>query len=111
MVGARSTVDAATTSNLNPPSSSATSTHKKRKSDAIEDCQALPQIDDDDPRLDLCEDSANQIRRKIRNFIEGGYMKVGEFQTAIGCSPASYQRFMKQVGPHVGYGSDVFHAA
>ncbi|EGY16081.1 hypothetical protein VD0002_g3351 [Verticillium dahliae] len=110
-VGARSTVDAAAASNLNPPSSSATSTHKKRKSDAIEDCQALPQIDDDDPRLDLCEDSANQIRRKIRNFIEGGYMKVGEFQTAIGCSPASYQRFMKQVGPHVGYGSDVFHAA
>lgn len=99
-----------TSKKVSTSASASSSSSKKRKSDAVEDQGDLPEIDDDDPRL-YTTDSCNQIRRKIRNTIESGAMKVGEFQKVIGCSSPSYQRFMKQNGPDAGLGSDVYIAA
>ncbi|KAI0133759.1 hypothetical protein BJ170DRAFT_690127 [Xylariales sp. AK1849] len=84
---------------------------KKRKSDAVSEPQTLPDISDDDPRLEEVDQTCNQIRGKIRRFIDSGVMKVGEFQKAIGVGSASYQRFMNQNGPDAGSGSDVYWAA
>ncbi|KAI0120782.1 hypothetical protein F4776DRAFT_665409 [Hypoxylon sp. NC0597] len=89
---------------------SATSS-RKRKSDAVEEPHNVPEIDDDDPRLHRLDETCNQIRRKIKNFIEGGNMKVGEFQNAIGVSSASYQRFMNQSGTYKGSESDTYGKA
>ncbi|ROT43685.1 hypothetical protein SODALDRAFT_342582 [Sodiomyces alkalinus F11] len=68
---------------------------------------------DDDPRLNdtLGWESCDQIRVRIRNIIQSGTMRVGEFQATINCSAASYQRFMKQSGPEAGVGSDVYYGA
>ncbi|KAI0835032.1 hypothetical protein F5Y06DRAFT_277217 [Hypoxylon sp. FL0890] len=84
---------------------------RKRKSDAVEEPQNVPEIDDDDPRLYRLDETCNQIRRKIKNFIEGSNMKVGEFQKAIGVSSASYRRFMNQSGTHTGSESDTYGKA
>ncbi|OTB09379.1 hypothetical protein M426DRAFT_315938 [Hypoxylon sp. CI-4A] len=83
-------------------------TSKKRKSDAVEEHQGVPEIDDDDPRLQIIDEICNQIRKKIKNFIEGGNMKVGEFQNAINVSSGAYQRFMKQSGPGKGSECDTY---
>lgn len=56
----------------------------------------------------MLDESANQIRNKIRRFIESGAMKIGEFQDAINVSPASYRRFMNQTGSRQGEGSDAY---
>ncbi|ORY09173.1 hypothetical protein BCR34DRAFT_568903 [Clohesyomyces aquaticus] len=53
-------------------------------------------------------DSPDAIRRKIRAFIDGGEMKVGEFQKAINANSVSYSRFMSQNGPGKGAGSNVY---
>ncbi|KAI1134243.1 hypothetical protein F5Y05DRAFT_240846 [Hypoxylon sp. FL0543] len=88
-----------------------TTSSRKRKSDVVEEPQNVPEIDDDDPRLHHVDETCNQIRRKIKNFIEGGNMKVGEFQKAIGVSSASYQRFMNQSGTYTGSESDTYERA
>ncbi|KAK8085690.1 hypothetical protein PG997_006961 [Apiospora hydei] len=89
-----------------------TSAPRKRKSDAVvieePSPEGLPEIPDDDPRLEEIDQSCNQIRSKIRRFIESGVMKVGEFQNAIDVSAASYRRFMNQTGVHQGEGSDAY---
>ncbi|KAK6845989.1 hypothetical protein PG987_001177 [Apiospora arundinis] len=96
-------------SNSKPPKASAT---RKRKSDAVvieePSPEDLPDIPDDDPRLEEIDQSCNQIRSKIRRFIESGVMKVGEFQNAIDVSAASYRRFMNQTGVRQGEQSDVY---
>lgn len=79
-----------------------TTESKKRKSDAIDETENPPEIDDDDPRLYERSTTPNKLRRKIRDFIEGGNMKVGEFQQAINITPTSYQRFMRMTGSHQG---------
>lgn len=68
----------------------------------------MPEISDDDPRLHNFDESANQVRNKIRRFIESGAMKIGEFQDAIDVSAASYRRFMNQTGSRQGEGSDAY---
>ncbi|KAI1211161.1 uncharacterized protein F4807DRAFT_419228 [Annulohypoxylon truncatum] len=75
---------------------------RKRKSDAVEDHESVPEIDDSDPRLHCVDETCNQIRSKIKNFIEGGNMKVSEFQRAIKVTPSTYQRFMRQNGTYEG---------
>lgn len=88
----------------------ATAAPKKRKSDAIEETEDLfpdnvPEIDDDDPRITYAApETCNAVRRKIRNWIESGAMKVGEFQTAIGVSPGAYSNFMNRTGTWDGEG-------
>ncbi|KAK8069949.1 hypothetical protein PG994_006565 [Apiospora phragmitis] len=88
------------------------SASRKRKSDAVvieePSPEDLPEIPDDDPRLEEIDQSCNQIRSKIRRFIDSGVMKVGEFQNAIDVSAASYRRFMNQTGVHQGEGSDAY---
>ncbi|KAJ9616442.1 hypothetical protein H2200_000160 [Cladophialophora chaetospira] len=83
--------------------------NKKRKSDGIENA-----IDPDDvelpPNFEL-EWSANQVRAKIRQFVNSGEMKVGEFQTKIGVGSGSYNRFMSQNGPDKGLQSETFGKA
>lgn len=54
--------------------------------------------------------SAQQVRAKIRQFINSGEMKVGEFQKKIDVGSASYQRFMYQGGDAGAY-SDTYVAA
>lgn len=90
---------------------------RKRKSDAVEEPQFLmqpehiPDISDDDPRLYHVDQSCQQIRRKIRDFIDGGNMKVKEFQEAIGVSARSYQNFMSMTGTDKGMNCDTYPAA
>ncbi|KIW17174.1 hypothetical protein PV08_04365 [Exophiala spinifera] len=63
----------------------------------------------------LAERSVNvapqQIRAKIRQFINSGEMKIGEFQRKIGVSAASYNHFMKLSGRDKGSGSDTYFGA
>ncbi|KAI1341149.1 hypothetical protein F5Y15DRAFT_377060 [Xylariaceae sp. FL0016] len=85
----------------------------KRKSDATDvDPESVAEIiDDDDPRLDVISDTPQQVRRKIRAFIDNGNMKVGEFQRAIGVSPTAYTHFMQCTRSRDGQGSGVYPAA
>ncbi|KAI0391856.1 hypothetical protein F5Y17DRAFT_460452 [Xylariaceae sp. FL0594] len=56
---------------------------KKRKRDAAPEHEPLPEIDDDDPRLDQFTDTPQQTRRKIQCFIDGGHTgRRGEFSDA-----------------------------
>jgi hypothetical protein len=49
--------------------------------------------------------------RKIRNLIDNGEMKVGEFQKEINVTPNAYSRFMGQNGPYKGSESSVYLSA
>jgi hypothetical protein len=51
---------------------------------------------------------ANQIRNKIRTFLNSGAMTTAQFQDAIQISANSYYRFMGQSGPSKGTTSDTF---
>ncbi|PQE30577.1 calcineurin is a calcium-dependent protein [Rutstroemia sp. NJR-2017a WRK4] len=82
----------------------------KRKASEIDDSQnePLPEIDSDDERLYRVDLNCDQVRRKIRSFLESGEMKVSEFQRAIGASSRSYTSFMGQNGRDKGSMSDVY---
>lgn len=84
---------------------------KKRKSDAVDEPETPPEIDDDDPRIYEGNMTPNQVRRRIREFIEGGNMKVGEFQQALGITSTSYQRFMRMTGSDEGSGTTIYPRA
>ncbi|KAI1387139.1 uncharacterized protein F4822DRAFT_429900 [Hypoxylon trugodes] len=84
---------------------------KKRKSHPVEEPHDIPEIDDNDPRLYEIQDTCNQVRNKIRDFIGGGNMRVGEFQSIIGVSPQAYRRFMNQTGTYEGDGCDTYFKA
>jgi hypothetical protein len=73
--------------------------------------QPLEETDIDDERLENVTDSCDVVRRKIRNFINAGEMKVGEFQKEIGASSKIYGSFMNQKGPYKGSGSCVYYNA
>ncbi|KAI1370390.1 hypothetical protein F4677DRAFT_438590 [Hypoxylon crocopeplum] len=90
---------------------SSITTSRKRKSDALERPQNIAEVDDNDTRLRRVDETCNQVRRKIKNFLEGGNMKVGEFQKAISVSSSAYRNFMNQSGPHAGSESDTYHNA
>jgi hypothetical protein len=55
--------------------------------------------------------NCDQIRRLIRNLIDSGEMKVGEFQRKIGVSSPAYGRFMAQGGLDKGAGCDTYFEA
>ncbi|ETS78149.1 hypothetical protein PFICI_10211 [Pestalotiopsis fici W106-1] len=84
---------------------------RKRKSDAVTEPEPVPEIDDDDPRLDYPDESAQKVRAKVRRFIDSGAMKVGEFQKAIDVGSVQYYRYMNQNGTDAGSGSDMYYNA
>ncbi|KAI9740982.1 MAG: hypothetical protein M1834_002693 [Cirrosporium novae-zelandiae] len=57
------------------------------------------------------DQSCNQIRSKIRRFLESGEMKVTEFLREIHVNSNSYGRFMKLKGPYAGDGNSTYEAA
>ncbi len=59
----------------------------------------------------IIDQTCNQIRSKIRTFIESGEMKVTHFQREIGVSSSSYGGFMKQNGPYKGQDNHTYIAA
>ena len=64
--------------------------------------------DYDDHRHYCITDNCDQVRRKIRAFINTGEMKVGEFQRTLGVSSNAYSRFMGQSGRDEGSGCDTY---
>jgi hypothetical protein len=56
-------------------------------------------------------DTPQQIRGKIKRFIDNGGMKVGEFMKAINVSSVSYYGFMKQNGNKKGHNSNTYYGA
>ncbi|GKU18770.1 unnamed protein product [Fusarium langsethiae] len=97
-----------------PPTS--TTNSRKRKSDVSPNDTKddlfpsdVPEIDSEDERLEsLGSDTCNSIRRKIRNWIDSGAQKVGEFQKTIGVSSRSYNSFMNRTGTWDGEQTDTF---
>ncbi|KAI4594085.1 hypothetical protein KJ359_008627 [Pestalotiopsis sp. 9143b] len=85
---------------------------RKRKSDAVTaEPEPVPEIDDEDPRLEFVDQTAQQVRAKVRRFIDSGAMKVGEFQKAIDVGSVQYYRYMNQNGTDAGSGSDMYYNA
>jgi len=62
----------------------------------------------DDERLEYVTENCDQVRRKIRAFIENGEMKVGEFCRVIGVSNSSHNNFLRQNGPMKGSESNAY---
>lgn len=89
-----------------PAPAATTTSSRKRKSDVGPDNvqenlfpDNVPDINSEDERLALHDsDTCNAIRRKIRNWIDSGAQKVGEFQKTIGVSGKSYNSFMNRTG-------------
>ncbi|KAG9235694.1 hypothetical protein BJ875DRAFT_373718 [Amylocarpus encephaloides] len=90
--------------NPNPFIQSLAPTREKRKADAIDG------EDDDDDEFYITE-NCDQVRRKLRNFIEANEMKLGELQKALGVSGQSFNTFLGQTGPHKGAGTATYPAA
>jgi hypothetical protein len=86
-----------------------TAISSKRK--AVDEPHNIPEIDSDDERLQQIDLNCDQVRRRIRSFLESGEMKKGEFQNAIGCSTASLNNFLGQNGPMKGSGSSTYENA
>ncbi|EAW11971.1 uncharacterized protein ACLA_007300 [Aspergillus clavatus NRRL 1] len=83
----------------------------KRKSTDLDPSNTenvLPEIDSDDDRLNHIDWNCDQVRRRIRTFIECKEMKIGEFQNAIGVTSRSYLDFMGQSGRDKGAGSATY---
>ena len=55
--------------------------------------------------------NADQVRRRIRTFLDSGAMTTGEFQDAIGVNSKGYNMFMTQTGRDKGTGSNTFQNA
>ena len=81
---------------------------KKRKSDSAE---APIDLDDIDCEGMLVDQNCDQVRRKIRRFLDSGAMKVGEFCNAIGVSNKSLNDFLRQSGAMKGSGSATYDGA
>lgn len=64
----------------------------------------MDEFESDDERLLAITDNCDQVRRKIRAYLNAGESKIGEFQGKIGVSPQAYARFMGQSGPEKGSG-------
>jgi hypothetical protein len=99
-----------------PAPATTTTSSRKRKSDVTPDNTQedlfpdnVPDIDSEDERLDLHDsETCNAIRRKIRNWIDSGAQKVGEFQKTIGVSGKSYNSFMNRTGTWDGENTDTY---
>ncbi|KAI7772787.1 hypothetical protein LZL87_005512 [Fusarium oxysporum] len=102
-----------------PAPATTTTSSRKRKSDIGPDTTQedlfpdnVPDIDSEDERLALHDsDTCNAIRRKIRNWIDSGAQKVGEFQKTIGVSGKSYNSFMNRIGTWDGENTDTYTKA
>ena len=68
----------------------------------------LDSIDCEGMRIDM---TCNQVRSKIRHFLDSGEMKVAEFCNAIGVSNKSLNDFLRQNGPMKGSGSATYDSA
>lgn len=66
--------------------------------------------DDDDGELTF-EWNCDQVRNKIRSFVDNGGMTVTEFKKAIGVNPTPYANFMGMNGPTKGINSGVMRGA
>ncbi|QSZ35241.1 hypothetical protein DSL72_008110 [Monilinia vaccinii-corymbosi] len=84
---------------------------RKASETEFEESQALPEVESDDERLHMVDQNCDQIRRKIRSFLEKGEMKVTEFQKNIGVNRGSYGSFMGQTGKYKGDKSNVYYNA
>ncbi|KAF5682226.1 hypothetical protein FCIRC_5129 [Fusarium circinatum] len=99
-----------------PAPATTTTRSRKRKSDVGPDNTKedlfpdnVPDIDSEDERLALHNsDTCNAIRRKIRNWIDSGAQKIGEFQKTIGVSGKSYNSFMNRTGTWDGENTDTY---
>ncbi|KLP15540.1 uncharacterized protein LW94_6827 [Fusarium fujikuroi] len=99
-----------------PAPAATTKSSRKRRSDVGPDNAQenlfpdnVPDIDSEDERLALHDsDTCNAIRRKIRNWIDSGAQKVGEFQKTIGVSGKSYNSFMNRTGTWDGENTDTY---
>ncbi|KAE8383863.1 hypothetical protein BDV26DRAFT_250923 [Aspergillus bertholletiae] len=87
------------------PTASTAGTKRKADTSAAEEVE---EIDDEDPRLDALKWDCNQVRRKIKNFIDSKEMKIGQFQDAIGVSSRSYNAFLKMSGQYKGSESNTY---
>ena len=67
-------------------------------------------LEDEDGYL-VFDWNCDQVRRKIKALIEGGEMKVTEFQRTIGVNSNSYGRFMKLQGPSRGMDNSTMSGA
>lgn len=102
-----------------PVPATTTTSSRKRKSDVGPDNSQedlfpdnVPDIDSEDERLAPHDsDTCNAIRRKIRNWIDSGAQKVGEFQKTIGVSGKSYNSFMNRTGTWDGENTDTYTKA
>lgn len=102
-----------------PVPATTTTSSRKRKSDVGPDNTQedlfpdnVPDIDSEDERLAPHDsDTCNAIRRKIRNWIDSGAQKVGEFQKTIGVSGKSYNSFMNRTGTWDGENTDTYTKA
>ncbi|KAI8964471.1 hypothetical protein F5Y11DRAFT_86999 [Daldinia sp. FL1419] len=83
----------------------------KRKLNDVEERQILSEIDNNNYCQSEIDETCDEVREKITNFIQEGNMKVGEFQRTIGVSSNAYQRFMNQSGAYSGKGCDTYRKA
>ena len=51
---------------------------------------------------EIIDQNCNQVRTKIRTFLDNSDMKVADFYAAIGVSANAYYTFMRQSGPKAG---------
>lgn len=91
------------------PAAQPTAIPSKRK--AVHKPHDIPEIDSDDERLRYIDLNCDQVRRRIRSFLESGEMMKGEFEKAIGSSNTSLNNFMGQSGPMKGVGSSTYDNA
>ena len=76
----------------------------KRPIEDISECDGEDEIDEFDTDNDQLtyEWTCNEVRTKIRSFLDSGEMKVTEFLKTIHCNPGSYHNFMKLKSPWSG---------
>lgn len=80
----------------------------KRKSNEAAAEVDLDEIDCYGMHIDL---NCDQVRRRIRTYLDSGEMKVGEFCSAIGVSNKSLNDFLRQSGRMKGSGSASYDGA
>ncbi|KAK3698886.1 hypothetical protein LTR37_016763 [Vermiconidia calcicola] len=103
----RATTDDSTAIMSNKPAAPIPGTKRK----ATEDVPPERSLDDIDCEGMPIDQNCDQVRRKIRRYLDSGAMKVGEFCTAIGVSNNSLNGFLRQSGPTKGSASDAYLGA
>ena len=81
---------------------------KRKSNDFVAQEIDLDDIDCEGMYMDL---NCDQVRRRIRTYLDSGEMKVGEFCSAIGVSNKSLNDFLRQSGKMKGSGSSTYGGA